>query len=514
MAGHRKDMLDIQRIIQLKARGESNRSIARLLGINRKTVNEYILNLGGSGKDFSELSRLDEESLASILPEPKIFNKPQTYLDLQALVPIYQKSLKQSGFTYLNIWEQYRKKYPDGYGYTQFKDHMQKAFAVQHASFHMEQVMGEKLLIDYAGDRLLLTDRETGSTRAAELFIAILGGSGYTYVEASESQQKASFLNSVRRSLEFIGGVPKLIVTDNLKSAVTQASRYEPELNKDFKAFALHYGTAVLATRARKPKDKALVENAVRLVYQRICFALKDQVFFDLHTLNAAIRPLLELYNQRMYQQRQTSRTRLFLEQEQPLLAPLPAQPFTLISHKQATVQKNYHVFISEDKHYYSVPHQYIGKKVELRYNETLLEVYSASSRIATHPRSNKSAGFSTTSSHMPENHQFMQGWNMDHFLSWAKATDLVIHGYVETVFAQRPHPEQACRSCWGIQRLGKIYGTDRLRNACIRATAFEQYGYKILESILKQNLDQQDLEEQQQCLPVHDNLRGASYYH
>jgi hypothetical protein len=191
----------------------------------------------------------------------------------------------------------------------------------------------------------------------------------------------------------------------------------------------------------------------------------------------------------------------------------LPAQPFTLIIHKQATVQKNNHVFISEDRHYYSVPHQYIGKKVELRYNETLLEVYSASSRIATHPRSNKSAGFSTTPSHMPENHQFMQGWNMDHFLSWAKATDLVIHGYVETVFAQRPHPEQACRSCWGIQRLGEIYGTDRLRNACIRATAFEQYGYKILESILKQNLDQQDPEEQQQCLPLHDNLRGATYY-
>jgi predicted transcriptional regulator len=153
MAGHRKDMLDIKRIIQLKARGESNRSIASLLGINRKTVNEYILSLGGSGKDFSELSRLDEESLASILREPKIFNKPQTYLDLQALFPIYQKSLKQSGFTYLNIWEQYRKKYPDGYGYTQFKDHIQKAFAIQHASFYMEQVMGEKLLIDYAGDR-------------------------------------------------------------------------------------------------------------------------------------------------------------------------------------------------------------------------------------------------------------------------------------------------------------------------------------------------------------------------
>ena len=373
MAGHRKDMLDIQRIIQLKAKGESNRSIAKMLGINRKTVNEYILNLGGSSKDFSELSHLDEQSLASILPEPKVFNKPQAYQDLQDLVPVYQKALKKSGFTYLNIWEEYRKKYPEGYGYTQFKEHMQKAFAIQQASFHMEQIMGEKLLIDYAGDRFMLTNRETGITRPAELFIAILSGSGYTYVEASVSQQKASFINSVRRSLEFIGGVPKLIVTDNLKSAVTQSHRYEPELNKDFKAFALHYGTAVLATRARKPKDKALVENAVRLVYQRICFALKDQVFFDLHTLNAAIRPLLDLYNQRMYQQRQTSRTQLFLEQEQPLLSPLPAQAFTLITYKQATVQKNYHVFISDDKHYYSVPHQFIGKKVELRYNETLL---------------------------------------------------------------------------------------------------------------------------------------------
>ena len=514
MAGHRKDMLDIQRIIQLKARGESNRSIARLLGINRKTVNEYILNLGGSGKDFLELSRLDEESLVSILPEPKAFNKPQAYLDLQALVPVYQKALKQSGFTYLNIWEEYRKKYPDGYGYTQFKEHMQKAFAVQHASFHMEQIMGEKLLIDYAGDRLLLTDRKTGETRAAELFIAVLAGSGYTYVEASESQQKASFLNSVRRSLEFIGGVPKLIVTDNLKSAVTQAHRYEPELNKDFKAFALHYGTAVLATRARKPKDKALVENAVRLVYQRICFALKDQVFFDLHALNAAIRPLLDQYNQRMYQQRQTSRTKLFLEQEQPLLTPLPAQAFTVITYKQARVQKNYHVFISEDKHYYSVPHQYIGKKVELRYNEALLEVYSSGSRIASHTRSKKSAGFSTTPSHMPENHQFMNRWNMTDFLAWAASKDPVIHGYVETVFAQRAHPEQAHRSCWGIQRLGKIYGTDRLKSACIRATAFEQYGYKILESILKQNLDQQDHAQDQHCLPLHDNLRGAAYYH
>lgn len=514
MAGHRKDMLDIQRIIQLKARGESNRSIARLLSINRKTVNEYILNLKKAGQDFSELSRLNEESIVSILPESKVFNKPQAYTELQTMIPGFRKALKNPGFTYLNIWDQYRSKYPEGYGYTQFKEHLQKAFAIQDASFHMEQVMGEKLLIDYAGDRFHLTDRETGLTHPVELFVAILAGSGYTYVEASESQQKASFLNSIRRSLEFIGGVPKLIVTDNLKSAVTHAHRYEPELNKDFKAFALHYGTAVMATRARKPKDKALVENAVKLVYQRICFALRDQVFFDLFSLNKAIRPLLELYNQKMYQQRQTSRTQLFLEQEKALLAPLPAQPFTLLTYKQAMVQKNYHVFISEDKHYYSVPHQYIGKRVEVRYNEALIEVYSSSKRIASHTRSKKSAGYTTLLSHMPENHQFMQGWNVEAFLAWAQAEDHIIHQYVEQVFAQRAHPEQAFRSCWGIQRLGKIYGIQRLKYACIRAMTFEQYGYKILESILRQNLDTKEMEEEQISIPTHENLRGASYYH
>lgn len=514
MAGHRKDMLDIRRIIQLKSRGESNRSIARLLGINRKTVNEYILNLGSSGKDFLELSRLDEDAITSILPESKVFNKPQCYTDLQEMIPAFRTALKQSGFTYLNIWDDYRKKYPDGYGYTQFKEHVQKAFAVQHASFHMEQIMGEKLLIDYAGDRLHLTDRQTGETRPAELFIGILGGSGYTYVEASESQRKASFFNSIRRCFEFIGGVPKLIVTDNLKSAVTQAHRYEPELNKDFKAFALHYGTAVLATRARKPKDKALVENAVRLVYQRICFALKDQVFFDLHSMNQAIRPLLDLYNSRMYQQRQTSRTQLFLEQEKPLLAPLPVQPYELLTYKHTLVQKNYHVFISEDKHYYSVPHQYIGRKVEIRYSETLVEIYSYSSRIACHIRNRKAAGFSTHDNHMPANHQIMKEWNMASFLSWAESKDPIIYQYIEKVFVQRSHPEQAYRSCGGIQRLGKIYGTQRLKLACLRAISFEQYGYRILESILKQNLDQQSLQQEEVQLPLHENLRGSAYYH
>lgn len=255
MAGHRIDMLDIQRIIQLKARGESNRSIARLVGINRKTVNEYILQLRNSGRDFSELESLDAETLYSLLPEPQIVNKPEAYQELQEMLPQFHKSLTNPGFTYLNIWEEYRFKHPQGYGYTQFKEHVQKAFAVQHASFHMEHVMGEKLLIDYAGDRLELTDRETGEKRPAEVFIGVLAASGYTYVEASESQRKASFLNSIRRTLEYLEGVPKLIVTDNLKSAVTQSHRYEPTLNKDFKAFALHYGTAVMATRARKPKD-------------------------------------------------------------------------------------------------------------------------------------------------------------------------------------------------------------------------------------------------------------------
>ncbi len=514
MAGHRKDMLDIQRIIQLKASGESNRSIARLLGINRKTVNEYIQALGGATQDYLSLSQLREDELAGILPETKIASKPDAYHELQSLIPKYQEELQKPGFTYLHLWETYRAKNPDGYGYTQFKEHLQKAFAVQDASFRLEQTMGEKLLIDYAGDKMHIVDRQTGERQYVELFVAVLAGSGYTYVEATPNQQKASFLKSIRHALEYIGGVPKLIVTDNLKSAVTVADRYEPELNKDFKAFALHYNTAILATRSRKPKDKALVENAVKLVYQRICFPLKDQVFFDLHSLNQAINALLQQYNDRLYQQRQISRRQLFEEQEKPLLKPLPDYGFALLSYKQIKVQKNYHVFLGEDKHYYSVPFQFIGKKVELRYSETMVEVYSANRRIATHPRNRKPAGFSTLVSHMPENHQYMQGWNMAAFLEWGMSKDPLIHQYLERVFSLRAHPEQAYRSCWGIQRLGKIYGTARLKNACIRAMSFDQYGYKILEAILKKNLDQQlDLQPETVCLPEHENLRGSLYY-
>jgi len=513
MAGHRIDMLDIQRIIQLKARGESNRSIARLLGINRKTVNEYILHLKATGKDFSELEDLDETSLASVLPQPKVFNKPDAYQELSDMFPEFKRSMQSSGFTYLNIWEQYRERYPQGYGYTQFKEHVQKAFAVQHATMHIDHKMGEKLLVDYAGDRLNLTDRASGELHPVELFVCVLAGTGYTYVEASESQGKASFLGSMRRALEFIGGVPKLIITDNLKSAVTRSHRYEPELNRDFKLFALHYGTAVIATRAYKPKDKALVEHAVRLVYQRICFHLKDQVFFDLHSLNVAIRPLLEAYNQRKYQLKQTSREQLFLEHEKLLLSPLPAQPFTLLVHKSATVQKNYHIFLSDDRHYYSVPYQYIGKKVDVRYNEISVEVYHQSKRIASHIRSRKSGGYTTHMGHMPDNHRFMQECSVESFLYWGKSQDMTIHRYLEEVFARRPHPEQAFRSCWGIQRLGKTYGIERLKKACHRAMAFDQYGYKILESILKQGLDKQDLAEETPALPVHENLRGATYY-
>lgn len=513
MAGHRLDMLDIQRIIQLKARGESNRSIARFLGINRKTVNEYVLHLKDTGKDFSELEVLDEESLALVLPQPKVFNRPDAYQELADMFPQFKRAMQSSGFTYLNIWEAYRLRYPQGYGYTQFKEHVQKAFAVQQASMHLAHKMGEKLLVDYAGDRPHLTDKASGELRPVELFVSILAGSGYTYVEATESQSKASFLGSMRRTLEFIEGVPKLIVTDNLKSAVTRSHRYEPELNRDFKSFALHYGTAIMATRAYKPKDKALVEHAVRLVYQRICFHLKDRVFFDLPSLNAAIRPLLAAYNRRPYQLKQASREELFLEQEKPLLSPLPAQPFTLLVQKAATVQKNYHVFLSDDRHYYSVPYQFIGKKVDVRYNEISVEVYHQSKRIASHIRSRKSGSYTTYSGHMPDNHRIMQECSVESFLYWGKSQDPVIYRYLEEVFARRPHPEQAFRSCWGIQRLGKTYGIERLKRACHRAEAFDQYGYKILESILKQNLDTQAVPEEPPALPVHENLRGATYY-
>ncbi len=520
MAGHRKPMIDIKRIIQLKLNGESNRRIGALIGIDRKTVNEYVSHLIGTGKSMESLFQMEDSILQSLLPQTRMVLKDTAFQQLLQLIPEYETELKKPGFTYQELWLRYKSSYPEGYGSTQFKIHLQKALGLHsssdQATLHMEYVFGEKLFADFCGDHLETVDRETGEIVRKESFVAILPASGITYVEATEDQKKASFLRCLTHALEYFSGVPKLIITDNLKSAVTQAHTYEPILNKDFKAFGLHYNTALMPTRGYKPKDKALVEGAVKLVYQRIYYPLQGQLFFTLSDLNAAIRPLLEAHNSRPYTQRPFSRREWFETNEKALLGSLPPNRFTLLTYKKATIQKNYHVYLSADKHYYSVPYQHIGEVVEVRYNDYLVEVYSRHSRICSHERKRDAPGrYSTLSSHMPPNHQYVKGWSKEYFLNWARQISPEVLLFLEKVFLISDHPEQAYKSCSGIQNLYRVYKGERLSRACTRAMAFERIGYRVLSGILKSGLDlTPELPLEPMPLPSHDNVRGASYYH
>jgi len=519
MAGHRKPMIDIKRIVQLKHNGESNRRIAALLSIDRKTIGDYILRLVATGHSYGDLVRFDEAELQALLPVSNAIVKDVAYNDLLGLVHIYQDELKKPGFTYQELWFKYRSDYPDGYGSTQFKIHLQKALGVNNpastASMHMDYVYGEKLFADYCGRRLEIVSQETGEITKVECFVAILPASGMTYVEVSESQQKSSFMRSMATAMEFFGGVPKLITTDNLKSAVTTAHTYEPVLNKDFKAFSIHYNTALVPARGYKPKDKALVEGAVKLVYQRIYYPLHGQIFLSIASLNTAIHALLIAYNERTFSQRSGSRKESFDQHERILLAPLPETRFNHLTYKKATVQKNYHVYLSADKHYYSVPHVHISEKVEVRYNDYLLEVYSKNIRICSHARKHDSPGkYSTTESHMPASHRYVKGWSKEFFMGWAKEISPILVSYFEKIFLISDHPEQAYKSCAGIQSLFRAYKKERLCNACRRAIAYDRIGYKALAGILKTSADMEpELVLEVRPIPIHDNVRGGDYY-
>jgi transposase/biotin operon repressor len=518
MSNKRIDMINLKQLIQLKHNQYSNRKISELLGINRKTVDSYIHFFSSIGKPIEELLDYSEEQLTSLFPAKHVQYNDQAYNNLEALFPQIEKDLKAPGATVLEIWKQYKSHHKDGYGYTQFKKYLQKwQQGQQPLSMLLSHSMGDKLFIDYAGKKLEIVDKETGEVKPAEVFVAVLGGSQYTFVEASYTQKQEDFLKSIRNSLEYFGGVPKAIVPDNLKQAVDKSHKYEPTINKQLRAFALHYNTAIFPTRTYRPQDKALVERSVNLVYQRVYFHLRNQVFFCLEDLNKAIKELLKQYNDYFFQQRDYSRKTLFEQQEKPLLQPLPQNRFQMYNFSKATVQKTYHVYFGPDKHLYSVPCKYAGKDVVLQYTDTVVEVYYNGERIALHVRNrSKPGGYTTTKEHMPLNHQFVSNWSVEEFVRWGNSKHERIGVFIERLFELQSYPMLGFRSCMGIKSLHKQYGTQRLADACKRAMEFKAFSYTVLNNILKKGLDQQkelDFSNSPVPPPKHSNIRGKDTY-
>ena len=353
----------------MRSEGFYNKAIARNLGISKNTVKKYFRKLDQSSLSESQLLQLEDHELESSLNiKTRLPGEDQRYSVLEGLLPVYRKELKRKGVTRWVLWEEYRQRYPQGYSYGQFCYHIQQYLKQDEATMHFEHEEGDKLYMDYTGYKLSWVDRTTGEIIPVEVYVAVLAFSQFTYVEAVPSQKKEDYISATCNTLEYFEGVPRVFVTDNLKSGVTKACKYEATVNHDFLEMANHYGASVLATRSMKPRDKALVERYVSIVYSRIFAPLRDRIFYSLEELNEAIWELLEDHNGKLFQGKKVTRYDLY-EQEKEHLAPLPAERFEINNYRKVTVMKNCHIRLGDDKHYYSVPYRYIGKKVKVVFN-------------------------------------------------------------------------------------------------------------------------------------------------
>ncbi len=508
-------MIKIRQILRLQSQGLSKLQIAAQTGIARNTLKKYIKEFTSSGLSFEEINELSDKELEDLFVKPEDRPLNERLQILFSLFPAIEKELKRKGVTRQLLWKEYKTNHPDGVGLSQFKHYFSQWKAQVNPTMHMEHKAGDKLYVDFAGDKLEIINEQTGEIKPVEVFVAILGASQLTYVEAVMTQQKEDFIFACENALHYCGGVPAAIVPDNLKSAVSKSSKYEPTLNETFADFAEHYGTTILPARAYRPRDKALVENAVRIIYTRIYVKVKRQQYFTLQDLNAAILTALEEHNNAPLRGRNYSRRQQFDEVERNVLMPLPELRYELKKHQYATVAKNGHVGLSADKHYYSVPYRFIGKKVKLLYSRSSVEIFYNYERIALHERTKSAYRYTTQKDHMASTHRFVSEWTPERFTSWAAGIHEDVRLYVLKVLDRKQHPEQAYKSCMGILGFAKKVGNDRLIKACQRALGYGAYNYKTIQKILERELDLRDTpdEADQLQMPFHDNIRGENYY-
>ena len=511
-------MSKVRSIIRLYTEGVSKQSIGERTGLPRNSVKKYIRLFLASGKSPEEIQLMSdtelEQMFLDMVPRNHIENDLR-YQSLEAFFPTMEKALKIRGNTKEKLWEQYFEQYPAGYRFSQFKHYYLLWKKVRNPVMHIEHKAGEKMYVDYAGEKLKVLDPETLDITEVEVFVAILGASQLTYVEASYTQQKEDFINSCENALHYFGGVPNAIVTDNLKSAVTKSNRYEPTLNEAFRDFVSYYSMAALPAAPYKPKHKALVEGAVKIIYRSIYSVLKGNVYSCIEVLNGAIREALEAHNNRPLTGRPFSRRQLFEDTERHFLHPLPEKRYELKRRYIASVMKNNYVCLAEDKHYYSVPYHFIGKKVTLLYSQSEVEIYHRYERIAVHKRNRHLFGHTTITDHLASQHRFMSDWNPDKFIERAAEVGPQTKEYIIQLLNARQHPEQTYRSCQGVLSFSVRAGKERLNNACHRALQYGDYSYQTIRVILEKGLDR-NVDDQQhvdQSMPPHLNIRGKNYY-
>jgi transposase len=512
MAQERLTMRKIGEVLRLKWEcGLSNRAIARSCSLSHSTVGEYLRRAQEAGLSWPLPADLGEDTLFELL-------FPSSAQSSSRVIPVPDWSLihtelRKQGVTLRLLWVEYREAQPDGYGYSQFCALYRQWAKRLKPSMRLSHKGGEKVFVDYAGQTVPIVDPNTGELHPAQIFIGVLGASNYTYAEAHESQELPNWIGAHVRMFAFFGGVPEIVVPDNLKAGVKHPCRYEPDLNPTYQDLAQHYGTAVIPTRVRKPKDKAKVEVGVQVVERWILARLRHHTFFSLADLNQAIRELLNELNTRQMEHLGRSRRELFERLDQAALKPLPELPYEFAIWKKARVNIDYH--IEFEKHYYSVSHTLIHKEVYVRATQSTIEIFFHNRRVASHRRTHAPGRHTTLSEHMPPAHQKYLEWSPDRFTRWAGSIGPNTVQLVQALLDSRQHPQQAYRSCLGLLGLGSRYGEQRLEAACGRALRAGIHSYKGVKNILDAKLDQVEPEEAPTVVPkTHENIRGQTYYH
>lgn len=506
-------MRKIKEVLRLRARGLSRQAIARSLQIPCTTVRRYCTRAEEAGLNWPLPEGLTESALEARLFPPALpagqherANPDWAYM---------HRELRRPGVTRQLLWLEYKEAHPDGFQYSRFCELFREWKGTLDPVLRQEHRFGEKLFVDYAGQTMAVVDPTTGEMHEAEIFVGTLGASNFTFAEATWSQSLPDWIGSHVRMFEYLEGVPKLVVPDNLRSGVTKACRYDPDVNPTYQEMATHYAVAVLPTRVAKPRDKAKVETGVQITERWILARLRNHTFFGLDELNREIRRLLEELNDRPFQKLEGSRRSLFEASERPALRPLPSHRYEYAEWRKARVNIDYHIAV--EHHFYSVPHPLVREQVDVRLTASSVEALHNGKRVAAHARSHRKGGFTTDPGHLSKSHKEYREWTPSRIVAWAEKTGPHTATLAARIMEDRPHPEQGYRACLGILRLGKRYSPERLEAACRRALRIGAVTYRSVESILKTGKDQVPLGDEEQTtltLPQdHDHVRGPDYY-
>jgi transposase len=505
-------MRRLRELLRLKCEtGLSHRAIAQACAVGLGTVTTTLQRATAAGLTWPLPADVDDAAL-----EARLFARPAYPTTRYRAVPDWtqlHQELKKPGVTLQLLWEEYRAQHPEGYGRTQFCAHYRDWARRLKPSMRQVHRAGEKLFVDFAGQRPHLVDAKTGEAIPVELFVGVLGASGLIYAEATRSQDLPSWVGAHIRMLDYFHGSAAIWVPDNLKSGVTTANRYEPEINRTYGELAHHSGAVVIPARVARPKDKPKAEVSVQIAERWILAALRHRTFFTLADLNAAIWARLDAINDRPMKVVGVSRRTLYEQIDRPALTPLPPTRYELAEWTRGRVNIDYHVEV--DHNFYSVPYQLVHERVEARYTASTVEVVFHGRRLTAHQRVTGRGRFVTKVDHMPRAHRAHAEWTPSRLIAWAQQTGPATGRFVAGLLERRPHPEQGYRACLGLMRLGRVHGADRLETACHRAERLQSYRYRTVEHILVNQQDRLPLDEPAPARPalVHENLRGAPYY-